>query len=222
MNKQIYLIRGISQEDHKLFTSRIMGICESKFSSNDIQKLVVTLTTFPPPTGGVIPFKKGLVAAISVYKEGHDIDEYLSTAEGFAGVYRVTEALPVTYDKTWKNGEPTPGVCLLTLFRKKKGISWEKFINRWHNGHTPLTMKIHPVWHYNRNVVEERMTGNSEGHDGIVEEHFTDRSLLLNPAKFFGNALTMVPNMIHVYFDVRSFLDYKTTEPYLVQEYHIK
>jgi hypothetical protein len=222
MNKQIYLFRGTTGEDHQQFTSRIIDICKEKAGSAGIEKLVVTLTTSPPPSGGVIPFRKELIAAVSLYKKDNESEKDMTAGEGFAGSYQVTEALPAAYAKSWKNGEPTPGICLLTLFRKKKGITWDKFIDRWHNGHTPLTLKVHPVWHYNRNVVEKKMTDNSEGHDGIVEEHFTDRSLLLNPAKFFGNALTMVPNMIRVYFDVRSFLDYKTTEPYLVQEYHIK
>ena len=59
-------------------------------------------------------------------------------------------------------------------------------------------------------------------YDGIVEEHCRTRSELLNPTKFFKNTLMMIPNMIRVYFDVRSFLDYSSVEPYFTSEYILK
>jgi hypothetical protein len=96
------------------------------------------------------------------------------------------------------------------------------FIHRWHNGHTPLSLKIHPLWNYNRNVVLEKLTNDSKEWDGIVEEHFKIKSDLLNPLKFFGNPIIMVYNMLRVYFDTKSFLDYKTIEPYFATEIWIK
>ena len=118
--------------------------------------------------------------------------------------------------------EKTPGVCLLTLFRKKKNLDYHEFIDRWHNGHTPLSLKIHPLWHYSRNVVEETEPGSIELYDGIVEEHTRTRKELMNPFKFFGNPIVILPNMLRVYFDVNGFLDYGSVEPYLTQEYILK
>jgi hypothetical protein len=69
--------------------------------------------------------------------------------------------------------------------------------------------------------VIEKLTRSSSGWDGIVEEHFRTKADLLNPFKFFGNPLTIVPNMLEVYRDTRSFLDYGTIETYLATEYHI-
>ena len=48
------------------------------------------------------------------------------------------------------------------------------------------------------------------------------RSELLNPFKFFGNPLVIIPRMIYVYTDTKLFLDYGTIEPYLVAEYWVK
>lgn len=138
------------------------------------------------------------------------------------GGYSVEEAIPVAYEKSWEDGQATPSVCLFTLFRQKKGIDYDTFIYRWHNSHTPLSLKIHPLWHYNRNVVKEKLTDSSNLWDGIVEEHTRSTDELLNPLKFFGNPFTMIYNMIRVYFDTKSFLDYKTIEPYLATEVHIK
>jgi len=75
---------------------------------------------------------------------------------------------------------------------------------------------------YDKNVVDERGIGNNESWDGIVEEHCKTKAELLNPTKFFGGVLKMIPNMISVYTDTKSFLDYGTIETYLNVEYHIK
>lgn len=222
MNKHIYLLRGRGSEDYVSFRERILQLSSEASELPGISKLSVTITTEKPPVVSVIPFKNGKIAAISVNKKSNSPDGIFLTAQGFSGAYKVTEALPRSYVRDWPCGKVTPGVCLLTLFRRKKKITRDDYLNRWHNGHTPLTLKVHPVWHYNRNVMEEKLTDDTEGHEGIVEEHFLQRSHLLNPAKFFGNALAMLPNMLRVYFDVNSFLDYKSTEPYLVREYHIK
>lgn len=222
MEKHIYIIRGMKDESYASFTKRIHNACRLTANDNGVSKVTATLTVRKPPPVSVIPFRNKKIAAISVFMNGGATPVHFLSEPGFSGAYAVEEALPRAYRKTWQNGEPTPGVCLLTLFRKNNKVDRKVFLDRWHNGHTPLTLKVHPVWHYNRNVVLKTLTEGSEGHDGIVEEHFIRRAELLNPAIFFGNLIAMPWNMLRVYLDVKSFLDYKTTEPFLVREYHYK
>ena len=99
--------------------------------------------------------------------------------------------------------------------------SYKTIIDRWHKCYTPLSLIIHPHWHYYRNVVEIKLSEDSNDWDGIVEEHMKTRSELLNPFKFFGNPLMIIPRMINVYTDTKSFLHYGTIEPYLVKEYWV-
>jgi len=180
------------------------------------------MTVKEPPIFSVIPFKKDKIASITV-KTGNFLSlKILEMEDGFAGAYQVDEAIPVAYRKTWKDGDQSPGINLLTIFRKKQSIDYETFIRRWHLGHTPLSLKIHPLWNYNRNLVKKRLTGSSETWDGIVEEHFKSANDLLNPARFFGGPLLMFYRMLQVYIDTRSFLDYRTIQTYLAMEYHIK
>jgi len=221
MKKKIYLIRGLKAESYKTFKDRILWLTNKLVQQKTSKQVKVVITENPPPVISIIPFKKKKVAVISIIYENSFNDQVIMESEGFTGVFEVTEALPVAYTKTWKDGELTPGACLLTLFNQKKNIDYSTFIDRWHNSHTPLSLKIHPLWHYNRNVVDKRDQDNIENWDGIVEEHFKTRAELLNPFKFFGNPLHIIPNMIEVYRDTNSFLDYKTIEPYLVSEYHI-
>jgi hypothetical protein len=222
MNKEIYLIRGTSSESYDEFYNRILKLTSVLANKVGTGALKFTITGKAPPVLTIIPFKSGKIAAISIYKSSSGPVEEFRNADGFCGAYSVTEALPIAYQKSWKDGEPTPGACLLTLFSKKKSIDYETFIHRWHNGHTPLSLRIHPLWNYVRNVVNERLTENSTWFDGIVEEQFQDSASLLNPFRFFGNPLIIIPRMLMVYSDTKSFIDYPGMETYLAKEYHIK
>ena len=221
MDKTIYLLRGASDESYAAFTRRALNTAEAVAAAENPGALWLTVTTKVPPRWSVIPFRKGKIAAISVIGKGAVPIELLTSAPGFAGAYQVSEALPVAYRKNWPDRQPTPGICMLTLFRQKKTLEYDTFIDRWHNGHTPLSLRLHPLWHYNRNVIEQTVAPGSEVFDGIVEEHFRTPGELLNPARFFGSPLTMFYHMLEVYLDTISFLDFGSIEPYLTNEYHI-
>jgi hypothetical protein len=222
MNKEIYLVQGIDPEGYQDFRNRIFNMVSALTRELNTEALKFTITVKAPPEITMIPFKRMKIAAISIYKNNPEPVGKLLKAEGFYGAYRVTEALPVVYQKSWKDGEPTPGACLLTLFSQKKSIDYDTFIHRWHNGHTPLSIRIHPLWNYVRNVVNEDLSENSARFDGIVEEQVENTSDLLNPFRFFGNPLIIIPRMLMVYSDTKSFIDYPTMETYLAAEYHMK
>jgi hypothetical protein len=222
MNKEIYLLRGTDKEGYQEFFKRVFYMTSALAKNLNPEALKFTITLKAPPRITVIPFSKKKIAAISIYKSNPEPVEELRKASGFYGAYRVTEALPVAYQKNWRDGEPTPGACLLTLFSKKKGIDYQTFIHRWHNGHTPLSLRIHPLWNYVRNVVNESLSEDSAWFDGIVEEQVLSSPDLLNPFRFFGNPLIIIPRMLMVYSDTKSFIDYSNMETYLAAEYHIK
>lgn len=221
MRKEMYIIRGSKGEDYNRFTDRVIRTARATVELIKPEALKVTLTTEPPPKISVIPFKKSQVAVISVYRISNGIIDLLKYTEGFTAAFKVDEAIPVMYEKNWEDGQATPGVCLLTFFNRKVGLDYDSFLNRWHKGHSPLSLKIHPLSNYNRNEVQQKICDRPEWWDGIVEEQTRTRSELLNPIKFFGNSLKFAGNMHAVYKDTRSFLDYKTIEIYLAMEYHI-
>ena len=222
MNKEIYLIRGKDNESYQSFKERIFNTVLSLIKELKPEAIRFTITEKSPPKFSVIPYSKKKIAAISIYKKNMDPVKQLEQMAGYYGAYRVEEALPRAYKKNWNDGEPTPGACLLTLFRKKTNIEYTTFIDRWQNGHTPLSLRIHPLWNYNRNVVLDRLFNQIAKFDGIVEEQVKKESDLLNPFKFFGNPLIIIYRMLLVYFDTKSFIDYKSMETYLTTEYHIK
>ena len=202
MQKSIIIIREAKNESYDIFHKRITEIVE-RIKSTRPFRLHYTITLENPPKMSVIPFSKDKVALISVTDKGDAFIERLKQAEGYSGTFNVREALPIAYEKEWDDGEATPGVCLLTLFRQKKGIDYDTFIEKWYNGHTPLTLKIHPIYHYNRNEVKKALGDPPVLYDGIVEEHCRSRKELINPFRFFAKSGLAPLNMIKTYFDVK-------------------
>jgi hypothetical protein len=222
MQKKIYIVKGIPSEDYKNFEERIFSLANEVIAQLSPSSMRITLTLDPPPRLTIIPFSRDKTAALSVTGAKGRSDELITGTAGFTGSYAVEEAIPVAYHKTWEDGEPTPGICLLTLFKRKPGIDRDTFISRWHNGHTPLSLKLHPLWNYNRNVVVESSVKRHVTYEGIVEEQFRKTSDLLNPFRFFGPPLKVPLHMIQVYRDTRSFIDMKSIEIYLATEFHLK
>lgn len=222
MRKEIYLVHGIQEETYAEFEKRILQASGELAKDENLIKIKVSVTKVKPPLFSIIPFQKKKVAAISVEKDAKTSIPELESLTGYSGRYLVDEAIPVGYQKDWPDSQFTPGICLLTLFKQRVDISRALFLERWHQGHTPLSLKIHPLWNYNRNAIVEQLDPKSDPWDGIVEEQFQNRSDLLNPLKFFGNPLVMPYRMWQVYVDVRSFLDYSSVEPYYAHEIHVK
>jgi len=222
MIKKIFLIRGLKTESYEGFKARVWQEVHNLKTLAPIHNLSFVINSEKKPLFSIIPFSKKKIASVSVYLEEQIDLPSLNKMEGFVGSYLVTEALPVAYQKTWPLGSKTPGACLLTLFRAKKDISYKTFIDRWHHSHTPLSLKYHPLWHYSRNVVENRFPDQAEPWEGIVEEHTQTQSELLNPFKFFGNPQVILQRMLMVYKDTKSFIDYGSMETYLAEEYCVK
>lgn len=224
MRKEIYLLGDGEGNTYPDFRDRMIALAMESAQLYKPSKMWLTLTESPPPVLSIIPFKRKKVAVFSMIRVDEDhlpVDLFISS-KGFRSASTVEEAIPVSYQLSWKPGTVTPGVCLLTLFRPRRGISYETFIDIWHNSHTPLSLRIHPLWHYNRNVVKDPIAPGETPWGGIVEEHFRTRADLLNPFLFFGNPLVIIQHMAEVYKDTKAFIDYTTMETYLVREYHVK
>ncbi|MBW2586133.1 MAG: hypothetical protein JRD92_04215 [Deltaproteobacteria bacterium] len=222
--KWMYVLRG-NGESHQAWANRMRNEVSQRLLGLEPAKLQLTVTEAPPPKLSLFPFKSRPIAIFNVYDDTNDpsrFSEALQNAASSVSGYEVEEAYPVPYDKAWSDGEPTPSPILLTMLRKKTGISDGEFIERWHDGHTPLSLVVHPLWYYQRNVIREPVTEGAEPSDGIVLEACRTRNDLLNPTRFFGGALKMVPNMVRVANDIKGFLDMKKTETFYATEYHLR
>jgi len=226
MEKLQYLFRAERTSPHEEFVDAIDRRILPRFSQAGASRLSVILNDGSAPPRSIIPFAKGRMALLSISSDGNltpaEVKEMARTEGMDVWGYRVEESTPVAYDRTWPDASWTPGVGLVTIFRKRKGIDHAEFIRRWHGGHTPLTLKVHPNWNYVRNVVKETVIPGSPPLDAIVEEQFRERRDLLNPSRFFGGPLRMIPNMIWVWTDIRGFIDLSSLETYITREMHVR
>ena len=222
MVKLQYLLRAPATESVGAFRERALAVGERLLACGPA-RLKLTFTAEEPPRLTVMPFRRDRLALVSLWDEAAPAAaearwNALLEAEGAAAGYRVDESAPRAYRRDWPEGRDTPGGSMLTLLHRRTGLTDAEFLRRWHDGHSPLALEIHPLWNYVRNVVTSPVLPGSPSLCGIVEEQVRTRGELLDPVQFFGGWLRMVPNMLRVFVDVRGFLDLATIENYLVTE----
>ena len=133
--------------------------------------------------------------------------------------FLVDQAIPRDYDRrTWPDGARTPGAKLLSLFPKPARLSDEQFFGHWFGSHTPLSLEVHPLWRYVRNVASRPLTPAAPPYRGIVEEQCRALEDLTDPMRFFGG----VENLSRVLADVRAFLDIDSVENSVMSEYILR
>lgn len=169
------------------------------------------LAGFAPPATDA-----SITALVSVWIESIDDRGAVEYALGDAGrvdSYLVTESVPRWYDdRDWADGDPTPGPVLLTLFEQPRTIPDDDFYAAWHGSHTPLSLEIHPLWAYVRNVVARSLTPDARPWKGIVSETFRDTDDMLDPMCLFGgdgDEAKMKINRRRSLEDGARFLDYE-------------
>jgi hypothetical protein len=222
MQKHLYLAWADEGVSRREFSDRVREAAIPALLDLGAPRVKATVAEADPPRLAVIPYARRPAALFSI--EGDPPPAPAACAEALGPLggrlagYRVDEAVPRRYARDWPDGQPTPGVGLLTIFRRPRGVDDSTFFRRWHGGHTALTFTVHPLWNYVRNVVLAPLLDGSPRLDAIVEEHFRERRDLTNPVRFFGGPRAMVPNMIRVGLDIRGFIDPASLESYFVTE----
>jgi hypothetical protein len=135
-----------------------------------------------------------------------DIYELLEFMPGKRAIHSVVESVPREYALIdWRVGQPSPGVTLLALFRKKSGLLPDEFQGRWEH-HSVLSLRFHPLSRYHRNRVVRRIIGPGEEWDGIVEERVGSVEDLAPERFYIGGAADQARAAAGIaeFIDVRS------------------
>lgn len=175
-----------------------------------------------------VPFNRAPFALLSLWQRRPPSSRAIFAALAKAGLpfhaYRVDESIPRPFSGKTAAGKATRGVSMVTLFRRKRGLSRETFLARWHVGHLPIALEYHPTVQYVRNVVEEALTPGAPPWGGIVEEQFPDNETLCSMRRFVGGGrlARVVPRLLHILLQTRTFLDLFTLENRLLEEIWVK
>lgn len=104
----------------------------------------------------------------------------------------VDEHVPVDYARTWRSGEPSPGLRMISTLHRRPDLSRAAFAAHWLGPHVEVaTAFTIPIWRYVQNVVREPLDhdGGHEGSrdgdidadarvDGFVGMHFETEAAL--------------------------------------------
>ena len=97
----------------------------------------------------------------------------LPTGARLVGAYRVEQLVRLDYERTWGDGEPSPGVSLICLVHRRPDLTWQAYSAHWRDNHGPLALRRQPgFWRYVQNHVLEHLTTATPDFDGIGELHF--------------------------------------------------
>lgn len=226
MTKYQYLIHAIDGQSLGDFNRQLHAEWLPAIEAAQPSALKLSFTQNRPPRLTILPLIDRGFALISVWHGEDPTPAVWRSGRTPTGqqvhAYRVEESIPRGYEKHWPDGQASPGVVMLTLLKRKAGVSDAKFMYEWHGRHTPKALRIHPLWSYIRNVVQAPLLPESPAFDGLVEEHFQTRTDLLNPVRMFGGPVKFLPHMLEVYRHVTQFLDLKGCENYLLEEVWIR
>src|SRR4051794_25201200 len=136
----------------------------------------------------------------------------------------VTESIPKAYggNRTWPDGERSPGLSITTVFDKKQGLSDDDFFRIWHGEHTPLSFDIHPLWLYVRNAVVRPVTPDAPVIRSFVYEATPTFEDMLDFHRFFGSGGDndeLKTNIERVNNHMSTFADYAGLQTTPMAEY---
>lgn len=100
------------------------------------------------------------------------VSDHASGAVRAAIGYHVIETVQRDYERSWPDGERSPGVKMIAPLRRLDGLTQGQFAERWTGTHAKLALQHVPgIWRYVTNVVQRPLSRGAPPYDGIVEVH---------------------------------------------------
>jgi hypothetical protein len=224
MEKLVYALWGVHEGLVEKAGPELLTLDPLGLTVNVVDPDVDMSAVVAPPDGEEVGATVGLWLD-SLDQRGPYEDVLGAAADRMAG-YLVTESVPLAYEqRTWPDGERSPGVKQITMFDKRAEIDDTQFFARWHGSHTPLTFEVHPVCLYVRHAVARPVTDPAPRWRGIVEEGLREVEDLTDPMRYFsagGSPETLEHNVKRVMDDVSTFLDLESIESYATAEYILR
>jgi hypothetical protein len=208
------------------FRDHVLHAVVPAVMKHDPENCKLTLSAAEQPSLTILPLTRNGLAMFSLAGVDrsavlNELGRYRNPDRSLYG-YAVHESPYLLSERSWPCGTESPGLILLTMFRKKPGLPEHEFMRIWFGEHSPLSIVIHPLINYIRNVVTGTLTDNAPEFDGIVEEHFGSDRDLLNPVRMFGGIQRVLPSMLRIWRHVPTFLDMSNIKNYICREYSIK
>ena len=215
MEKLVYLLWRDPSEDADAFARRLVEGVGPKLCASGARQVAVNAADREADLARTVPIRDSAPQFAGSSRSGSPAwttraayEAILRDGAPRSAGYLVTESVPRDFDRRdWPDGVRSPGVKMISVFEQPARLTRAEFIARWHGSHTPLSLEVHPLWRYVRNVVARPLSEGAPDYAGIVEEHVRELADLTDPARFYGGADVMAANIQRILEDARSFLD---------------
>jgi hypothetical protein len=176
------------------------------------------ITKLPAPVSGLVSFW------LDSADERAPFERALMEATSRLAGYLVVESVPLrNTTQLAPLGRRTPGVVMLALIQRPERISYEHWIEHWHNEHRVVALETQCTFLYTRNVVVRALTKDAPPWAGIVEEGFPTEAVT-DPMRWYkaeGSPETLKRNLARMMESCRAFLDLDRVESHPMSEYRL-
>ena len=187
MPKYISLLKRADGENRETYHANLFQAGRDLSDGKRVEKLIIDLVDVPPEDAGRRPGGQPAFDAVMELWTGDDTaaEACRLAVRGRTGgeshLYRASEFLERDYDRTWPDGEVSPGIKSFYLALKRADITHEEMARHWGETHAPLALKHHVgMWRYVRNVFDAALTPDAPNWDGVAELHFRNSDDLIN------------------------------------------
>lgn len=152
------------------------------------------------------------------------VDEAIAAQASRSAAYLVTESQPIRNRKhPPRAGERTEGFAQIALLRRPPKLSYDTWLDIWHNSHTPVAIETQSTFEYIQNVVVRVLTPDAPPLDALVEECFP-AGAMTDPKLFFGapdDEDNFKRNLARMMESVHRFIDLSTIDVIPTSQYRV-
>ena len=239
MEKLIYLVWLDPTTTREAVADLMLGSVAPALLALEPHRLSVDLRDTHCDIPAPVPTPEGetpLHAVVSLWIDAVDFrqpyhDVLASAATTLAG-YQVVESLYTDYGdnawstrRNWDDGARSPGVLTVALLRQRHDLTYEEWVNRWHNRISPITAEIQPRTRYVRNAVYRGITQDAPPWAGIVEEAWPSLEHVTDPMLFYcagDDPDVMNAHVTQMIEEITSFIDLDTMRSVTMSEWILK
>ena len=234
MEKVIYLLWRDTEESGEAFSQRLRGGLADELldlGARGVQLNVADAAAAPGESlrqSNTRPQIEGMLSLwldSAVEKFRSPFDEAVANAVPRMAAYLVTESQPICNTRHPPvTGQRTAGFSQVAVLRRPPRLTYEAWLDIWHNSHTQVAIDTQTTFQYVQNVIVRSLSYGAPVYDAVVEECFPAEAMsdpqvffdgVDNPEKFQCNLAAMMES-------VQRFIDLDKIDVVPTSQYVIK
>lgn len=237
MEKVIYLLwrdAGENGESGEQFGQRLRGDLAERLLALGARGVQLNVADAASAPGEVLrqsntrPQIEGMLSlwldsAVAKFRQPYD--DAIAAAVPRMAAYLVTESQPIRNTRHPPvPGQRTAGFAQVAVLRRPPRLTYEAWLDVWHNSHTQVAIDTQTTFQYVQNVIIRPLSYGAPVYDAVVEECFPAEAMT-EPQVFFdgvGNPEKFQRNLAAMMESVQRFIDLDKIDVVPTSQYVIK